>query len=76
MTGKGRLTQLTIDHTQGNYGQASQKSTGSLEGMQGAVWAIFHHMIGLPFDIPLTVQHRFCPKGEGSWCKCNANLEK
>ena len=43
--------------------------------MQGAVWAIFHHMIKPPSDIPLSVQHRFCPKGEGSWCKFNSNLE-
>ena len=75
VSGKGRLTQLKIDRIQRNYGEAIRKNTGSLKEMQNAVWAIFHHMIKPPSDMPLSIQHRFCPKGENSWCKFNSNLE-
>ena len=72
--GKGRLTKNIIDRFQRNYGEAIRRNKGSLIDMQSAVWAIFHHMIKPPRNIPLKIQHKFCPKGETSWCKYNSDI--
>ena len=72
--GKGRLTKNIIDRFQRNYGEAIRRNKGSLIDMQNAVWAIFHHMIMPSKNIPLKIQHKFCPKGEKSWCKFNSDI--
>lgn len=73
--GKGRLTKVKIDQIQRNYGKAIRSHSGNLKDMQNAIWAIFHHMIKPPKNIPLKKQHSYCPKGKDSWCKFNNDLK-
>ena len=65
--GRGRLTDLFVDKLQNYYGAAIRNNPSNLQGMQDAIWAIYHHcIIGKE---PLTQQHRFCPKNSTSWCR-------
>ena len=66
--GKGRLTKVQIDKMQNYYGMAIRKNSDNLKGMQNDIWAIYHHMIKANSS-PLSEQHKYCPKGSGSWCK-------
>lgn len=68
--GKGRLTDAVIDDIQGYYGKAIRGHKGDLEGMINAVWAIYNHMI-CSSTMSLKDQHKYCPKGNDSWCKFN-----
>lgn len=73
--GKGRLTKERINIIQRYYGNAIRKNTGDLQAMQNAIWAIFHHSIQPATNVSLEEQHRFCPKGESTWCKFNSDKE-
>ena len=53
---------------QNYYGMAIRKNSGNLIGMQNHILAIYHHMINAN-SFPLSEQHKYCPKGSGSWCK-------
>ena len=44
--------------------------------MQNATWAIFYHSGKPTTNIKLDDPHRFCPIGENSWCKFNADKER
>ena len=39
-----------------------------MEAMKDSIWPIFSHMISHDSD-SLDDQHKFCPKGDDSWCK-------
>ena len=43
-----------------------------VEGMKGAVWAVFYHSLSTD-DNP---QHQFFPTGERSWCKYQRAVAK
>lgn len=62
--GKGRLTDKTIDKLQVYYGKAIRQNTESIDSMQNAVMAIWHHSTSTD-DSP---DHDLCPEGENSWC--------
>lgn len=66
--GAGRLTQEVIKRIQNYYGFAIRNNKGNLEGMQENIKAIQHHVIKNPKET-LEEQHRFCPKGEDTWCR-------
>ena len=40
--------------------------------MKDAIWAIFHHIIKADpeEEKSLVDQHAFCPRDEGTWCRC------
>lgn len=81
--GRGRLTEDKIKHLQKYYGLAIRQnslknSNPSEEDVNVAVYsmkkniiAILHHSIKLQ---DATKQHRFCPRGENSWCKWQQDL--
>ena len=66
--GAGRLTQDTIKKIQNYYGLAIRQNKGNLQDMKTAIQAILHHIIDDPKK-SLTFQHKYCPKGEDSWCQ-------
>lgn len=62
--GKGRLTDKVIDKLQVYYGKAIRQNTHSVDAMQNAIMAIWHHSKSTD-DNP---DHDLCPEGENSWC--------
>ena len=66
--GKGRLTDKVCDRMQNYFGTAIRSNAGNKEGMQKAIWAIYHHMIRDDRK-SLEDQHEFCPKTQETWCK-------
>ena len=62
--GKGRLTDKVIDKLQVYYGKAIRQNTHSVDAMQNAIMAIWHHNKSTD-DNP---DHDLCPEGENSWC--------
>ena len=62
--GKGRLTDKLIDSLQVYYGKAIRSNLHSIEEMEKAIMAIWHHICSTD-DSP---QHHLCPKGTDSWC--------
>ena len=75
--GKGRLTKVQIDKMQNYYAMEIRKNSENLIGMQNYIWAIYHHVIKAKSS-PLSEQHKYCPKGSGSWCtywkdRCNGS---
>ena len=66
--GAGRLTQDTIKKIQNYYGLAIRQNKGDLQGMKTAINAILHHIVDQP-QSSLAVQHKYCPRGEDSWCR-------
>ena len=71
--GRGRLTDVTIDSLQNYYGYAIRANSNNLQKMQDAVWAIYYHTI-LGQKETLAVQHKYCPKGNESWCKYQKDI--
>ena len=69
IVGKGRLTDNIVDSIQNYYGQAIRSNVGNLKATQGAVWAIYYHIIDGPSEESLKTCHSFCPTGPKSWCK-------
>jgi len=69
LTGKGRLTNKLINSFQVFYGMAIRKNKGDALAMQTNVMAIPFHYASTR-DEP---QHHFCPVGETSWCKWQAD---
>lgn len=58
--GRGRLTDAFVDKLQNYYGSAIRNNSSNLQGMQDAIWAIFHHCI--TGSEPLSEQHKLCPQ--------------
>ena len=71
--GRGRLTDAVIDGFLNYYGNAIRQHSQDMNAMQDAVWAIFYHSI-LGKNETFVQQHRFCPKGQDSWCKFQCDL--
>lgn len=71
LTGKGRLTDATIDKLQNYYGLAIRRNCNDLENMIRAVWSTYFHKRSTD-DRPL---HHLCPEGADSWCKYNKALQ-
>jgi hypothetical protein len=70
--GKGRLTDKVIDNLQVYYGKAIRNNTHSIEDMENAVLAIFHHTRSTDEN----PDHNLCPEGETSWCGYQRDLAK
>ena len=62
--GKGRLTDKVIDKLQVYYGKAIRQNTHSVDAMQTAIMAIWHHSKSTEDNR----DHDLCPEGENSWC--------
>ena len=60
--GRNHLTKNTILLLQKYYGKVIRSHVNNVEGMKGAVWAVFYHSLSTD-DNP---QHQFCPTGERS----------
>ncbi len=73
--GRGRLTEERITKFQRYYGNAIKKYPGNLQDMQNAIWVLYHHSILPRTNTPVESQHKFCQKGESSWCKFNSDME-
>ena len=63
--GRGRLTDKSIDALQVFYGGAIRNHKNDLQGMEQAIWAVYHHSV----STDLEPQHEYCPTGDQPWCK-------
>ena len=66
------LPKNTLLLLQKYYGKAIRSHVNNVEGMKGAVWALFYHSLSTD-DNP---QHQFWPTGERSWCKYQRAVAK
>ena len=81
--GKGRLSEARIKRIQRYYGLAIRQNTietpnptekevnVAVYTMKKNIIAILHHSIHAQ---DLTKQHRYCPRGESSWCKWQQDI--
>ncbi len=74
--GKGRLTDVKVNQLQRYYGRAIRSNVGDVEKMREAILAILHHSVQAPDEVPLTQQHRYCPKDSSSWCRFWVDQDK
>lgn len=63
--GKGQLTQDLIKELTNYYSFAMKNNSSSIEEMQRAVMATFHHVSSTDDNR----HHDLCPQGPDSWCK-------
>ena len=70
--GRGRLTDKVIGNLQVYYGKAIRNNTHSIEDMEMAVMAIWHHTR----STDQKPENKFCPSGEKSWCGYQRALAK
>lgn len=75
--GRNKLTATMIDKLSVYYGLAIRRNFDSVENMQNAIWATFHHYRSTAKN----PHHELCPKGVDSWCewqqaKTNGTLRK
>ena len=66
ISGRGKLTEKTINSMQNFYGIAIRENTHDLYNMKKAVGAILWHCTDFENQ---EYRHRFCPRGNESWCK-------
>ena len=66
IAGRGRLTDKAINTLQNYYGMAIRSNTSDVMEMKKAVGAVLFHCSNLNLE---SERHKFCPTGEGSWCK-------
>ena len=67
ISGKGRLTDSTIDKLQNYYGIAIRSNSVYLPAMKSAIHASLFHCTSSA-DRKLHLQH--CSQGANSWCRC------
>ena len=65
ISGRGRLTEKTMDKLQALYGLAVRSNTDNLQGMARAIWASLMHSTSTDSK----PAHQYCPPGADSWCK-------
>ena len=53
-------------------GKAIMSHVNNVEGMKGAVRAVFYHSLSTDNNL----QHQFCPTSERSWCKYQRSVAK
>ena len=66
ISGRGRLTDKAINTLQNYYGMAIRCNNDDVNVMKRAVCAVPFHCSDVQLE---TERHKFCPKGENSWCK-------
>ena len=66
LSGKGKLTDKTINSMQNYFGLAIRKNQQNLSEMKKAVGAMLWHCTDFQDE---NFRHRFCPSNEDSWCK-------
>ena len=66
ISGRGRLTDKAINTLQNYYGMAIRCNNDDVNAMKRAVCAVPFHCSDVQLE---TERHKFCPKGENSWCK-------
>ena len=65
LTGRGRLTDKTIDTLQTYYGWAVREHNQDIQGMAKAIWGGLMHRCSSDSN----PEHQYCPTGPDSWCK-------
>ena len=65
LTGRGRLTDKTIDTLQTYYGWAVREHNQDIQGMAKAIWGGLMHRCSSDSN----PQHQYCPTGPDSSCK-------
>ena len=66
ISGKGRLTNKSINTMQNFVGMAIRQNTNNLLYMRNSVIAVLYHCTNFPYEV---TRHQFCLKGKNSWCK-------
>ena len=72
LSGKGKLTEKTINSMQNYYGMAIRGNKNDLYAMKKATGAILWHCTDFENS---EFRHRFCPEEEDSWCKYKENSD-
>jgi hypothetical protein len=72
LSGKGKLTEKSINSMQNYYGMAIRENKDKLYTMKKATGAILWHCTDFEDS---EFRHRFCPKEEDSWCKYQQNSD-
>lgn len=72
LSGRGRLTNATIDRLQNYFGVAIRQNSGNLKRMQDAVRASLFHVASSKTN---NWHYPHCPTGKDSWCKYNQDKE-
>ena len=66
VSGKGSLTDKTINSLQNDYGMAIRQNIGNLYEMKKSIIAILHHSSAIEDN---DERHKYCPRTNTSWCK-------
>ena len=72
LSGKGKLTEKTINSMQNYFGRAIIENKNNLYAMKKATGAILWYCSNFESS---EYRHRFCPVGKDSWCKYKENSD-